>query len=341
MAGADPLYPEIEPYETGHLAVGDGHEIYYEICGNKSGQPALFLHGGPGAGCSPKQRRFFDPSFYKIVLIDQRGCNRSRPNASDDIWPALKNNNTHSLVEDCEAIKKHLKITGPWHTVLGGSWGTTLGLAYAEAYPDSVDALVLRGVFTGEQSDIDHAFNNGGVAQHHPEAWEAFTQHIADTASSPEEAARESQHILAAYYRRLTSTDEKTSRDAAKAFTRYELTIIKNETPQAMIDEFCAKPEVLVPFAVFETHFMLNHVFTSEGQLLDGCTKLRKNTKVRIINGRCDFICRPITAWRLFKTMKAAGMEDVTIDFVNGEGHHDSEAGVGQAMVKTTDQLRG
>merc|ERR1712113_605015 len=212
-------------------------------------------------------------------------------------------------------VKKHLGIAGPWHTVLGGSWGTTLGIAYAEAYPDSVKALILRGVFTGEQSDIDHAFNSGGMAQHHPEAWEAFAKHITDSASSPEEAARESQHILGAYYKRLTSGDEKQANEAAKAFTRYELTVIKNNTPQEMIDDFCADPNLLVPFATFEAHFMLNHVFTREGQLLDGCAKLRKDMKVRIINGRCDFICRPVTAWRLAKRMKQYGLEDVQVNF--------------------------
>lgn len=335
-----PLYPEIEPFESGHLAVGDGHEIYYEICGCKTGEPVLFLHGGPGAGASPSARRLFDPKFYRIVLIDQRGCNRSRPNASDDLWAALKNNNTHSLVEDCEAIRNHLGITRPWHTVLGGSWGTTLGIAYAEAYPNSMNALVLRGVFTGEQSDIDHAFNNGGMAQHHPEAWEAFAKHISDTASNPEEAAREAEHILAAYYRRLISGDKAAAREAAKAFARYELTVIKNETPKAMIEHYLADPTVLVPFAAFETHFMLNHVFLREGELLDGCSKLRKDMKVRIITGRADFICRPISSWRFANALKAAGLKDVTINFVNGWGHHDSEPGVAVEMIKTTDDLR-
>jgi len=199
---------------------------------------------------------------------------------------------------------------------------------------------VLRGVFTGEQSDIDHAFNNGGLAQHHPEAWEAFAKHITDTASSPEEAARESEHILGAYYRRLISGDSAKASAAAKAFTRYELTVIKNETPKAMIEDFCAKPSLLIPFAAFETHFMINHVFTYEGQLLDGVSKLRKDMKVRIITGRNDFICRPSTAWRLAKAMKAAGIKDVTCEFVNGWGHHDSEPGVGLEMVQTTDELR-
>lgn len=251
----------------------------------------------------------------------------------------MKNNNTQALVEDCEALKKHLNIAGPWHTVLGGSWGTTLGIAYAQAYPDSVNALILRGVFTGDQSDIDHAFN-GGMAQHHPEAWEAFSKHIADTASSPEEAAREADHILAAYYKRLTSGDATKANEAAKAFTRFELTVIKNETPKEMIDDFCANPGLLVPFATFETHFMLNHVFVREGQLLDDCEKLCKSMKVRIINGRADYICRPLTAWRLAKRMKAAGLEDVTLNIVNGWGHHDSEPAIGCAMVQATDELR-
>eukprot|EP00928_Gymnodinium_smaydae_P080055 TRINITY_DN63859_c0_g1_i1.p1 TRINITY_DN63859_c0_g1~~TRINITY_DN63859_c0_g1_i1.p1 ORF type:complete len:344 (-),score=89.85 TRINITY_DN63859_c0_g1_i1:115-1146(-) len=336
----DPLYPEIEPFDSGHIAVGQGHEIYYEKCGNPSGKPVLFLHGGPGAGSNPKSRRFFDPETYMIVVIDQRGCNRSKPNAADDLAAALKHNNTQTLVEDCEVVRKHCGVTGPWAIVLGGSWGSTLALAYAITYPEAMSALVLRGVFTGEQSDIDHAFNSGSMMQHHPEAWEDFAGHIKETASSPEEAARESEHILAAYNRRLNSSDRNVQYAAAKAFTRYELTVIKNDTPKAMIEDFCNTPSLLVPFASFEVHFMLNHVFLREGEILDGCAKLPKNMRVRIINGRCDFICRPVTAWRLYKTLKANGLEDVQINLVNGWGHHDSEEPVGAAMVQATDELR-
>lgn len=336
---ADGLYPEVEPYKTGHLAVGDGHEIYWETCGNEAGKPVLFLHGGPGAGSSPKSRRFFDPAVYMIVVMDQRGCGRSRPNACDDIWVALKANNTQTLVEDCEALRKHLGIDKPWEIVLGGSWGSTLALAYAVTYPNSMRSLVLRGVFLGDQCDIDHAFN-GGLAQHHPEAWEAFAEYIKDTAASPEEATRESEHILGAYYKRLTCGDKVKAAEAAKAFTRYELTVIKNNTPEEMIQEFCASPHLLIPFATFEAHFMLSHLFVREGELLENCSKLNKDMKVRIVNGRCDFICRPCTSWRLAKGLKANGLKDVEVNFVNGAGHHDSETPVGKAMVDATDGLR-
>eukprot|EP00927_Polykrikos_kofoidii_P083037 TRINITY_DN8412_c0_g1_i2.p1 TRINITY_DN8412_c0_g1~~TRINITY_DN8412_c0_g1_i2.p1 ORF type:complete len:391 (-),score=49.99 TRINITY_DN8412_c0_g1_i2:150-1202(-) len=336
----DPFYPEIEPYESGHLAVGDGHEVYYEICGAREGKPVLFLHGGPGAGCSVTQRRYFDPTFYKVVLFDQRGCGRSEPNASKDLQASLRNNNTQSLVEDCEAVKKHVGVTTPWYMVYGGSWGTTLGIAYAQAYPESVDRLFLRGVFTGEQDDINHAFN-GGMEDHHPEAWEAFAKHITETASDQAEAERESKHILAGYYKRLTSGDAEKAAAAAREFVRYEITVVKNDTPKEMIDGYLSNPLKLIPFATFECHFMLNHLFLRECQLQDDCVKFRKSMKVRIVHGRNDFICRPSGAWRIAKRMKAVGLEDVKVNFVNGWGHHDTEAGVGAAIVQGTDELRG
>jgi len=320
--------------------VGDGHKIWYEQCGNKAGKPVLFNHGGPGAGCTPKSRRFFDPAYYMIVVYDQRGCNRSTPNAADDIWAALKNNTTQDLVEDCEKLRIACGVSGPWHVVLGGSWGSTLSIAYAEAYPQSVKALVLRGVFTGEQEDIDYLFNDGGMMQFQPEAWEAFAGHIVESAPNPTAAAEDARHILAAYYKRLTSEDEAVKNAAAAAFTRYELSIVKNTVPEQMIADYLAEPKLLIPFSVFEVHFMLHHCFMRSGQLLDGCAKLPKDLKVRICHGRCDFCTRPKAAWRLAQTLRACGVTDVVVNLVSGAGHHDSEEPVGAAMVVATDGLR-
>jgi len=336
----DPLYPEIEPFHSGHLAVGDGHELYYEQCGNKTGKPVLFLHGGPGAGCSPKSRQFFDPATYMIVVFDQRGCNRSKPNAADDIWAALKCNTTQDLVSDCEKLRAACKVEGAWHVVLGGSWGSTLALAYAQTHPTCVKSLVLRGVFTGEQSDIDYLFNDGGMLAHHPEAWVAYTKHLSDTAADPASAAEDARHPLAAYYRRLTSNDSAVASAAAAAFATYELTLIKNQPPHEWIKEYCADPQKLIPFTTFEAHYMLHHVFLRSGELLEGCAKLPKDLKVRICHGRADFCTRPIAAYRLTNSLRANGVEDVVMALVNGAGHHDSENPVAAAMVRATDELR-
>lgn len=336
----DPLYPPIEPFHSGHLDVGDGHQIYYEQCGQRDGLPVLFLHGGPGAGCSPKSRQFFDPCRYHIVVFDQRGCNRSRPSAADDIWAALRANTTQDLVEDCERLRRACGVEGAWHIVLGGSWGSFLALAYAEQHPERVRALVLRGVFTGEQADVDYLFNDGQMTQFHPEAWEAYEGHILDTAASAQEAREDARHLLAAYYRRLTSGDPARAGAAAAAFSTYELSIIKNHTPHEMIEEFLADPRKLIPFSLFEVHFMLHHCFTRSGALLDGVAKLPKDLRVRVCHGRADFCTRPIAAHRMAKAMRAVGIEDVVVNFVNGAGHHDSEAPVGAAMVRATDELR-
>ena len=171
------LYPPIEPFDKGYLPVGDGHELYYEVSGNAEGEPALFLHGGPGGGCGEHTRQFFDPAFYKIVTFDQRGCHRSRPNAASDWAKAIHGNDTQSLVEDCEKLRKHLGVE-VWYTVLGGSWGSTLGLALAQAYTSTIKHLVLRGVFLFTPREIDYLFQSGEAFAHHPEAWEGFRDHI-------------------------------------------------------------------------------------------------------------------------------------------------------------------
>ena len=171
------LYPPIEPFDKGFLAVGDGHELYYEVSGNPDGEPAMFLHGGPGGGCGEHTRQFFDPSFYKIVTFDQRGCHRSRPNAATDWASAINGNNTQNLVDDCEKLRKHLRVEA-WYTVLGGSWGSTLGLALAQKYTATIKHLVLRGVFLFTPREIDYLFQSGEAFAHHPEAWEGFADHI-------------------------------------------------------------------------------------------------------------------------------------------------------------------
>lgn len=334
----DVLWPACEPFESGLLDVGDGHRIYWEKCGNPAGKPALFLHGGPGAGSGPGSRRLFSPETYMAVVFDQRGCNRSKPSADEDLWGSLKNNTTQDLVGDCEKLRLHCGVEA-WHLVVGGSWGSTLAIAYAEAHPANVRSMVLRGVFTGEQCDIDHIFNAGSVADYHPEAWEKYKAHIVDSAPSEAARAEDERCLLAAYYRRLISGDDDTAGAAARAFTEYELTLIKNHKDETLIASFLAAPEKLIPFATFETHYMLHHCFLRTGQLLDECSKLPKDLRVRVAMGRCDFCTRPRAAWALAKSLRANGIEDVVVNFVGGAGHHDSEPPVAAAMVEAIAEL--
>ncbi|MEL7450304.1 MAG: alpha/beta fold hydrolase, partial [Pseudomonadota bacterium] len=171
------LHPPIEPHETGFLTVGDTaqHELYYEVSGNQDGLPALFLHGGPGGGTRPGVRQFFDPAKYRIVLLDQRGSGQSRPNVAEDFDGALADNTTDHLVADLEVLRKHLGVTS-WHLVLGGSWGSTLALAYAQAHPDCMKNLLLRGIFTFLRDEVDNLFRNGMTALHYPDVWVAFNK---------------------------------------------------------------------------------------------------------------------------------------------------------------------
>jgi len=188
------LYPPITPFKTGFLNVGDGHEIFYECSGNKDGQPALFLHGGPGGGCGEHTRQFFDPAFYMIVTFDQRGCNRSKPNASDDWQGAIVGQDTWNLVEDCEKLRRHLSVER-WYVVLGGSWGSTLGLAYAQTHVNAMRALVLRGVFLFTPEEINYLFQSGEAFAHHPEAWEGFRDHIRTSCENGQGEAWETERL--------------------------------------------------------------------------------------------------------------------------------------------------
>lgn len=329
------LYPEIEPYSTGFLDAGAGHQVYYEESGRPDGIPALFLHGGPGGGCSPRSRRFFDPSVYRIVCLDQRGCGRSTPNAADDWQAALVDNNTAALVADCEAIRQVLKVK-QWGLVLGGSWGSTLALALAEAHPGTLRSLLLRGVFLFGPDEVDYLFSSGGTFGQHPQAWSAYCRFIEDTSPDWE---RERTNLLGAYYQRLTSGDLAMQKAAASAFVGYELSISKTFVDSALIEEELATPSALIPFALFEVVYMINGGFLRRGQLLDGCGVLKDHgIKVRITHGRADYVCQPGAAYRLASTLENLGV-DVSLEFVAGAGHSDSEPGLVDAMVRATDSL--
>jgi len=328
------LYPELEPFANGFLDVGDGHRIAYDVSGNPDGIPAVFLHGGPGAGVSPRVRRFFDPAIYKIVIFDQRGSGASIPNASDDLQASLVENTTPKLVDDIDQLRRHLKIE-KWGLVLGGSWGSTLALAYAQSYPNDVESLLLRGVFLFGPDEVDYLFSNGGTYGQNPQAWEAYSQYIEDTS---EDWERERKNLLGAYWERLTSDDLNTRVAAAAAFVGYELSISKTYIDPEVIEEYLGTPSILIPFAVMEVHYMINAGFLRRGQLLD-CVGTIKHLKVAICHGRGDYVCQPQAAWRLAQALRKAGCTYVDLEYVSGAGHSDSEPGLVDAMVRASDKL--
>lgn len=329
------LYPPIEPFASAHLDVGSGHRIYYEQNGNPDGIPVLFLHGGPGGGCSPRSRRFFDPAVYMIVCFDQRGCGRSAPNAADDWEGALLDNNTTTLVSDAEAIREVLGVS-KWGVVLGGSWGSTLALALAEAHVDRVRSLLLRGVFLFGPDEVDYLFSTGGTFGQHPAAWTSYSKFIEDTSTDWE---REKTNLLGAYLQRLTSGDAKMQNAAAAAFVAYELSISKTFTDTPSIEARVADPSKMLPFALMEVVFMCNGGFVRRGELLDKCAVL-KDIPVHIVHGRCDFVCQPQAAYRLAEALKKAGNDKVNLEFVAGAGHSDTEPGNTDAMVRATNNLK-
>ncbi|HCH63167.1 MAG TPA: prolyl aminopeptidase [Deltaproteobacteria bacterium] len=328
----DGLYPPIEPYEKGMLS-RDGHALYYELSGNPSGPTALFLHGGPGGGTSPRVRRFFDPAHYRIVLLDQRGSGLSVPNVSDAYDAALRDNTTAHLVDDIEALREALDLD-VWQLILGGSWGSTLAIAYAEAHPDRVRQLLLRGIFTFLPDEVDTLFQDGRVANHYPDEWEAYTGYIRRTSTN---WACEQQNLVGAYQARLQDPAQRL--DAAKAFVTFELSISHLHQNAERIESTMQNPAQLVPFAALEVHYMLHGGFMRRGQLLDHVGALR-NHRIHIVHGRNDTVCLPRAAHRLVQALRAAGAGDnVTLEYIEAAGHSDSEPRISKALRTAADAL--
>ena len=310
------LYPEITPYATGRLRVDDVHEIHWETCGNPEGQPALFIHGGPGGGIEPTHRRFWDPAAYRIVLFEQRGCGASTPHAS------LERNTTWHLVDDIEKLREHLGIER-WQ-VFGGSWGSTLALTYAQAHPSRVSSLVLRGIFLLRQKEI-HWYYQDGASRIFPDAWEGFLAPI------PEE---ERGDLVHAYYRRLTSDDEKVRLEAARAWSVWEgstSTLLASPTLVAKT----AEPRFAEAFARIECHYFVNHgFFERDGWLLERIDRLRDIPCV-IIQGRYDVVCPAESAWTLHRLWPESQLR-----IVADAGHSALEPGTTSELVRATDGFR-
>ncbi|MFO0576640.1 MAG: prolyl aminopeptidase [Polyangia bacterium] len=311
------LYPVLDPYRTGFLRVSPVHELYFEESGNPSGFPALFLHGGPGSGTEPSQRRFFDPTFYRIVLFDQRGAGKSRPLAS------LEENTTWHLVQDIEALRQHLGIER--FLVFGGSWGSTLALAYAETHPERVAGLVLRGIFLMSQREL-HWFYQSGASAIFPDAWEDFVRAI------PEDERGDLMH---AYSRRLLSDDAHERRHAAHAWSLWEARCSRLYEDPALIERFTGENFAL-SFARIENHYFAHRgFFRSDYQLVEDVHKIRHIPTV-IVQGRYDIVCPMENAWMLHRAWPEADFR-----VVPDAGHSATEPGTAHELVTATDRMRG
>ena len=311
------LYPPIEPYKSGHLDVGDGHSLYWELSGNPDGKPAVFLHGGPGGGSSPEHRRQFNPDKYKILVFDQRGCGKSTPYAS------LEANTTWDLVDDIEKLRQQVAKVDKW-MVFGGSWGSTLSLAYAQAYPERATELVLRGIFLFDQYEVDWLYKQGADSIY-PEQWEKFL------ALLPEE---ERGDPVAAYQRRLTSSDPDEQLRAAKAWSAWEASTVTLLPSDETMEHFTS-PDVAVAIARIENHYMANGGWLEPGQLLRGAEKLRGIPGV-IVQGRHDSCTPPKAAWALKKVWP-----DVELNIIPDGGHLYNEPGILDGLIRATDRFAG
>jgi proline iminopeptidase len=310
------LYPPIEPFRHGYLRVSDVHEIYYEECGNPAGKPAVFLHGGPGAGSDKRARQFFDPQHYRIIVFDQRGCGRSRPSAS------LIENTTWHLVADIERLRRHLGIER-W-LVFGGSWGSTLALAYAEANPDRVSEIVLRGIFLLRYAEI-RWFYQHGASEVFPDAWEAYRDAI-----PPDER----DDFLSAYHKRLVGSDQRVALAAARAWSVWEASASFLLSNTDNIKKW-AEDQFALSVARIECHYFVNRGFLrSESQLLDDVPRIR-HIPTTIVQGRYDIVCPATSAWDLHRAWPEA-----VLRIVPDAGHSAFEAGNSHELVLATDRYR-
>ncbi|MHA6264316.1 prolyl aminopeptidase [Arenibacterium sp. CAU 1754] len=307
------LYPPIDPYDQRMMDVGHGHHIYVEQCGNPDGIPVVVLHGGPGGGCSPAMRRYFDPRVFRVILFDQRGCGRSRPHAS------VKDNTTWHLVEDIEKIRQSLEIDS-W-VVFGGSWGATLALVYAQSHPDRTRHLVLRGVFLMTQSELDW-FYQGGAGKFWPETWARFVGPI------PEE---ERDDMIAAYNRRLFSGNLHEETKFGRAWSAWENALASIHSSGASGE---SPGDYARAFARLENHYFINKGFLEhDGQILSQMDRISHIPGV-IVQGRYDMICPPTSAWKLSELWPASELK-----IVRNAGHALSEPGISSELVRLMDQI--
>jgi len=310
------LYPEIEPYDSGMLDVGEGHTLYWERVGTPGAKPAVFLHGGPGGGMSPNHRRQWDPELYDVLLFDQRGCGKSLPFAE------IERNDTWRIVEDIERLRTMCGHE-EWQ-VFGGSWGATLALAYAQAYPDRTSELVLRGVFLGRRKEKAWLYSYG-ASEIMAEQWDAFSGLV---------PAEERDDLVAAYHRRLTSDDEDIRLAAAREWSLWEGSVATLLPDEKLLETF-ADPAKALPFARICARFFLEDFFLEEGQLLANADRLKGIPGI-IVQGRHDICTPPTSAWALKKAWPEAELW-----IVHDGGHSASEPGIVDGLVRATDRFAG
>jgi proline iminopeptidase len=310
------LYPPLEPYDSGMLDAGGGHLVYWEMSGNPRGKPAVFLHGGPGGGFSPNHRRLFDPDRYRVMLFDQRGCGKSRPHAE------LEANTTWHLVADMERLRE--KMGADKWLVFGGSWGSSLALAYAETHPQHVSELVLRGIFTLRHAELQWFYQHG-ASLIFPDKWQRFLAPIPEA---------ERGDLIAAYRKRLTHPDREVRIEAARAWSVWEgetITLL----PDPIMSLQHADPDYALAFARIENHYFVHKGWLEEGQLIRDAHRLAGIPGV-IVQGRYDAACPPATAWDLH-----VAWPDAEFHIVEGAGHAYSEPGILNRLVQATDRFAG
>ncbi|KAN0139016.1 Alpha/Beta hydrolase fold [Lactarius tabidus] len=310
------VYSYSAPFETGKLKVSDLHSLHYEVSGKKSGTPVIFLHGGPGGGCDEKDRSFFNPEKYKVIFLDQRGAGKSTPSA------CLEENTTWDLVKDIERLREHLKVE-KWH-VFGGSWGSTLSLAYAQSHPDRVKSLVLRGIFTLRKSELKW-FYQEGASHLFPEAWQDYLAPIPES---------EREDLITAYHSRLNSKDKETRLKAARAWSKWEMSTSKLYIDPAHVAA-AEEDDWANAFARIENHYFINDGFMREGQLLDRqeIDKIRHIPTI-VVQGRYDVVCPATTAHALKKAWP-----EITLHIVPDAGHSSRESGTTKLLIEATDKF--
>ena len=309
------LYPPIEPYKSGMLDVGDGHRLYWELSGNPSGKPVVFLHGGPGGGSSPDHRRQFDSERYNILVFDQRGCGRSTPHAN------LEANTTWHLVDDIERLRELVGVE-KW-MVFGGSWGSTLSLAYAQKYPERATELVLRGIFLFQQYELDWLYRDGGASSVYPDKWDEFVALI---------PKQERGDLIEAYRKRLTGPDPDERLAAAKAWSKWEGETVTLLPHPEVIEEF-TEPDKAIAVARIENHYMHNKGWFEPGQLLRDAGRLHGIPGV-IVQGRHDCCTPPRAAWALKQAWP-----DVELNIIPDGGHLFNEPGVLDGLIRAADKF--
>ncbi|HET8640460.1 MAG TPA: prolyl aminopeptidase [Pseudonocardiaceae bacterium] len=313
------MYPEIEPYEHGMLDVGDGNLVYWETCGNPAGKPALVLHGGPGAGCSPGMRRLFDPAAYRVVLFDQRQSGRSTPDAAD-FETDLASNTTPHLLADIEQLREHLGVQR-W-LLFGGSWGSTLGLAYAQRHPQRVSGIVLMGVTSSRRMEIDWLYHQ--VGRLFPQEWARFRDGVP--------AQDRDGNLVAAYHRLLNSPDPEVRAEAAEQWCRWETSLVSTD-PDYKRGPRWSDPAFRYRFARIVTHYFVNDVWLPEGVLLREAGRLAGIPGV-LVHGRWDYGGPLDTAWEL-----ARRWPDAELVTVSGAGHAATDPGMTEAVVAALDKF--